>query len=118
MADLSEFASRAALAANVQGKYNEFSHALLNSGKPLTEVLILETAKNTGLNLEQLKKDMDSNAIKQQINANVDLAKKLKLFGTPAIFVGKTSSTGKEPIDYVPGQTDAKQLQDLVDKTK
>lgn len=114
----SEFATRAAMAANMQGKYNEFSHAILISGKPLTEEFIFETAKNTGLDVDRLKKDMDSAAVKKQIADTIDLAKKLKLFGTPAIFIGKTASSGNEPIDYIPGKTDAAQIQGLVNKAK
>lgn len=114
----SDFASRAALAANLQGKYEAFSHALLSAGKPLTEAFILETAKNTGLDVDKLKKDMDSSAIKNQVQANIKLAKDLKLFGTPAFFIGKTGASGKEAIAYIPGQTDQTQLQSFIDQAK
>jgi protein-disulfide isomerase len=115
---LSDFAARAALAANLQGKYETFSHALLANTQPLTEDVILNIAKASGLDVDKLKKDMDSKTIKDQVKANIKLAQDLKLFGTPAIFVGKTSAQGKEPINYIPGQADQAQLQSMIDQTK
>lgn len=113
---MSEFAARAALAANLQGKYDAFSHALLNSTQPLTQELVYTLAKNSGLDVDKLKKDMDSNAIDAQLKANVKLAQDLKLFGTPALFIGKTDAKGSDTIMYVPGQADQKQLQAIIDK--
>lgn len=115
---VSEFAARAAIAANMQGKYDVFSHALLTSNAPLTQESILEIAKANGLDVEKLKKDMDSSAVKNQLTANMKLAKDLKLFGTPALFVGKTSAMGKDPINYLPGRMDATQLQEVINNVK
>lgn len=116
---VSDFAARAALSANLQGKYEVFSHALLAISKqPLTEDIILQTAKSSGLDMDKLKKDINSDAIKNQVKANVKLAQDLKLFGTPALFIGKTSASGKEPINYLPGQADLAQLQGLVNQAR
>lgn len=115
---VSEFASRAALAANNQGKYAEFSHALLTSGQPLTQDSIMQIANKTGLDMDKLKKDMESDSIKNQVQANIKLAQDLKLFGTPAIFIGKTDAKGSDTINYVPGQLDQAQLQIIIDKVK
>ncbi len=115
---MSDMAARAALAANKQGKYYEFSHALLGSNKPLTQAVIFETAKNTGVNLDQLKKDMNDAVVNGQLKNNVELAQKLKLFGTPAFFIGKTDASDSKSISYVPGQMDQTQLQKAIDKAK
>lgn len=115
---LSDFAARAALAANLQGKYDVFSHALLTASAPLTADSIMEIAKSSGLDVDKLKKDMDSPTIKNQVKDNIKLAQDLKLFGTPALFVGKTSAAGKEPINYLPGRMDQNQLQIVIDKVK
>lgn len=116
--DVSEFAARAALAANKQGKYIQFNHALLQSSASLNKDTIIQIAKDKGLNVDQLKKDMDSDAIKNQLKSNIKLAQDLKLFGTPAIFIGKTDANGKDKINYVPGQADQAKLQAIVDETK
>jgi protein-disulfide isomerase len=113
---VSEFAAKAALAANKQGKYQELSHALLTTTTPLTQENILQIAKTAGLNVEQLQKDMQDHAIQAQLKANIKLAQDLKLFGTPALFIGKTNAQGG--INYIPGQTDVNQLQTMIDKAK
>lgn len=114
----SELAAKAALAANKQGKYLDFSHALLIKKEPITQELIDQTAKSVGLNVDQLKKDMNDKSIEQEIKENTTLAQNLKLFGTPAFFVGKTDAKNSDSINYVPGQLDQAQLQALIDKSK
>lgn len=113
---MSNLAARAALAANLQGKYSEMSHAILNNKQPITEELLLQLAKDNGLDVEKLKKDMTDASIDTQIKANMKLGQDLKLFGTPAFFVGKTDAAAN--INYVPGQMDQTQLQGLIDKAK
>lgn len=116
---VSEFAAQAALAANKQGKYYDFSHALLTATtQPLTNDAVMTIAKNAGLNVDQLQKDMKDGSITDQLKATMKLAQDLKLFGTPAIFIGKTDASGANSIMYVPGQMNQKQLQDAIDKAK
>ncbi|MHB1221786.1 MAG: DsbA family protein [Gammaproteobacteria bacterium] len=115
---LSEFAARAALAANKQGKYYEFSHALLISKEPLTQESVLETAKKVGVNVDQLKKDMADKSVDEQLKANIKLAQDLKLFGTPAFFIGKTDAKAPGSVSYIPGQMDQTQMQSTIDKAK
>lgn len=110
---VSDFASRAALAANKQGKYVQFSHALLTSTKPLTQDVIMQIAKAQGLDVAKLQKDMSDASVNQQLKANMTLAQNLKLFGTPAFFVGKTSGG---TIQYIPGQVSQKELQQFIDQ--
>lgn len=114
---LSDFASRAALAANMQGKYIPFHDELMKTKQPYTQEAILAAAKTVGLNLEQLQKDMDSAAVKDQIKSTMKLAQDLKLLGTPAFFVGKTNATTTSSVNYVPGQMNMEQLQSLIKKT-
>lgn len=114
---MSEMAARAALAANLQGKYVVFSHALLTSKtQPLTQDLIFQIAKSTGLDVEKLKKDMNSPAVDAQLKANMKLAQDLKLFGTPALFIAKTDNSNTGSINYIPGQADQNQLQGFIDQ--
>lgn len=115
---VSDFAARAALAANKQGKYYEFSHKLLNAKPPLTQETVLQVAKESGLDVEKLKADMKDPAIDSQIKANTKLAQDLKLFGTPAFFIGKTDAKSSDMINYVPGQMDQNQMQTAIDKAK
>jgi protein-disulfide isomerase len=113
---VSEFAARAALAANKQGKYRELSHGIMAAKPPLTQEAVLAIAKNVGLNVDELKKDMADKTIDAQLKANMKLAQDLKLFGTPAFFVGKTDGNGN--INYIPGEMKQEQLQSLIDQAQ
>ena len=114
---LSDFASRAALAAQDQNKYLPFHQALLAANKPLSQDSILEIAKTAGLNVEQLQKDMNAAKTNDTLKATVELAQNLKLFGTPAFFLAKTDNNGKEVL-YFPGELPQAQLQEAIDKMK
>ena len=118
---VSVFASKAALAAAKQGKYAEFHKALMHpKHQPLTDASILELAQSVSLNITQLKTDMNSPAIEQQIKDTYKLAQDLQLIGTPAFFVGKTALVGKNAkaseIAFIPGQVDQAQLEEVVKK--
>ncbi len=115
---VSEFASRAALAANKQGKYFTFSHALLTAPQPLTENAILEIAQQSGLNIEKLKKEMDNNQVQEQLKNNIKLAESLQLTGTPAFFIGKTQTKNSKNVTFVLGAMSQSELQDAINKAK
>ena len=68
--------------------------------------------------VEQLKKDMNDKSIDTQLKNNNKLAQDLKLFGTPAFFIGRTNANSSNGISYTPGQMNQKQLQELIDKAE
>lgn len=113
---LSEFASRAALAANMQGKYVPFHDALMATKQPYTQESILAAAKSVGLSVDQLQKDMQSKAVTDQLQNNIKLAQDLKLLGTPAFFVGKTDASTSSNIDYIPGEMTIEQINAAIKK--
>lgn len=116
---VSDAAARAALASTKQGKYWPFREALFKSGMALTEDKIYELAKTVGLNVDQLKKDMADPAIRKVVEANQNLAKNLKLVGTPAFFIAKSDIKPGAPssaINYVPGIASQQQLQSIIDQ--
>jgi protein-disulfide isomerase len=111
---VSDFAARAALAANMQGKYMELHDAIMAAKQPLTQEAIMAAAKSVGLNADKLQQDMNSKAVQDQIKANMQLGQQLKLLGTPAFFIGKTDATASSNINYVPGQLDLNQLSEMI----
>ena len=113
---MSELAARAALAANKQGKYLALHHALMGNQQPLSEDVILDLAKKAGLNVAQLKKDMNDAGTEKQLQNNLKLGQDLKLFGTPAFFVGKTDVSKISNIQYFPGEMNKKQLEEAISK--
>lgn len=115
----SEIAAKAALAANMQGKYFELHKALMAAHRVLTEEDILKIAKDSGLDLDKLKKDMNSDAVSKKIKATYKLAQGLELIGTPAIFIAKSDVSSKTPaadVVFIPGQVDEAQLQAVIKK--
>lgn len=112
---LSDYAARAALAANKQGKYYEFNHALFSTSFSLNEDTITEIAKNVGLSIPQFKKDLNSDAINKQISNNDKLARELNINGTPALFIGKTDAKNTADLNFVMGEMSQSELQEAID---
>ena len=92
------FASRAALAAGMQGKYLDFHRTLMITRSRLSQDWIMTLAEGIGLDMDRLKKDMDSTEVTEQIGANLDLARQLGIRGTPAFIIdGKVFPGVLEP---------------------
>lgn len=115
---MSDLAARAALAANMQGKYFQFSHDLLTTSQFLTEETIMDIAKKAGLNIVQLKKDMNSTAVSTQIRNTYALAKALNLMATPAFYVGPTNANDMTQLNYTLGEMSQTELQQAIDRVK
>lgn len=113
---VSEFAARAALAANKQGKYTVFNHAIFKAPQPLTEDKILQIAKTVGLDVKKLQQDMNDTSIQDQVKATMKLAQDLKLFGTPAFFFAPTNAKDGTAVTYIPGQMNQTQMQEVIKK--
>jgi len=84
----SEFAAKAALASQRQGKYAAFHHALMSHSGRVGEDTTLAVAKAIGLDVERLKQDMQDPAIADAIKRNRALAIDLRITGTPTFVVG------------------------------
>ncbi len=102
----SRIASRAALASQKQGKYEEFHNALMNHRGQLKAETTFKIAGSVGLDIDQLKKDMDDPEIADQIMENFNLARSLKISVTPGFFVetkvlsGVSALTSTAKIDF------------------
>ncbi len=116
----SKDAAAAALASQKQGadKYLQFHNALLAASNPLNKDKVMKIAKTIGLNTDQLSKDMDSDAVQNQLKDNFNLAQALGLMGTPTFIVSKwkvgASDNSGQNAAFVPGVVDAAKLQDLI----
>lgn len=83
-------ASRVAVAAKAQlqgEKYWEFHARLMASKGRINGAKAMEVARESGANLDQLKKDMDSPETRKTIEDTVALGDRLNLTGTPAFIV-------------------------------
>jgi len=91
-------ASQAAIAAEKQDKYVEFHDAMMRLEDRITnEDTIFRVAEEVGLDIDQLKQDMDAPDTKALIEENLALADALGVQGTPAIFVGDNTYIAGAP---------------------
>ena len=90
----SEEAARVALAAKRQGKYWEFHQVMLGSKGQANEASALKVAEGLGLDMDKLKTDMASDAVKNELDDMKALAKKIGINGTPHFLVGDKAIPG------------------------
>lgn len=112
----SEFASRAALAAQLQGKFNEMHKALMTVQPPLSKKKVLAAAKTAGLDLKKLQNDIRDPKVDQELATNFELAKALGIQGTPSFIISNPNipttneqQKGKEVV-FLPGAVDMETL--------
>ena len=81
-------ATRAALAANNQGKYPAFHQAMMRFEGRLTEDDVFAMAKAARLDITRLKRDMNAPEISDQVISVFNQARGIRVFQTPAYIVG------------------------------
>jgi protein-disulfide isomerase len=112
----SAMASKAALAAGMQGKYAPMQQALFGL-KKIDEKAILELAKTQGLDLAKFQNDMKSQTVADTLSNNRKLAESMKLFGTPVFIILSTPNgevtANMNPV-LIPGSTSKDKLAQLI----
>jgi protein-disulfide isomerase len=98
-------AARAALAADMQGRYVEMHDALLRHRGSYSDQAIARIAAEARLDTARLKADMQKPEITAMLDRNRQLARDLAVNGTPAFIVGNV---------IVPGAVDLATLKKLV----
>jgi protein-disulfide isomerase len=97
--------SKALLAARKQNAYEKLREAVMRLPPDITPAAIETAAKKLGLDTTRLLHDMDDASIQQQIDANLHLAQKLNIQGTPAMIIGD---------DLLPGAVSTVELKQAV----
>jgi protein-disulfide isomerase len=93
-------AAAAALAANNQGKYWEFSGKLFENYSTLSDDKILDIARQLGLDMEKFNRDLADASIQALINKDMSDAEKASLQGTPTIFVNGKALKNRGPNEF------------------
>lgn len=93
-------AAKATLAAHKQGKFWEMHDLLFNNQKKLSADYYLEAAKELKLDIAKFKKDMESEAVKKQIEEDQKIAGEQGIRGTPGYFVNGVKVAGAYPYDH------------------
>lgn len=83
----SDYAAKAAIAAGKQGKYWDLHKAMFSHEGKVTKEAVGEIAATLGLDMDQLKKDMDDPATTEILARNRNLAQSLAINGTPAFII-------------------------------
>lgn len=89
LGDSSVEAAKYALAAKKQNLYLEYHIAMMRHKGPINADVMLDYAKQVGINTEKMKKDAQDPAIAATIEDNLRMARTLGITGTPAFVVGK-----------------------------
>jgi protein-disulfide isomerase len=76
------------LASRKQGKYVEFHKGLMLASGLVNESKVLEVAAEVGLDVDLLKQEMEASEISEVIERNRELAKALRITGTPSFVIG------------------------------
>jgi protein-disulfide isomerase len=91
-------AAQVAVAVRMQDKtgkkYLEFHQKLLGGRGPADRAHALAVAKEIGMNMTQLEKDMNSPEVKATLQENFKLAETLGLNGTPSYVIGDNVVVG------------------------
>jgi protein-disulfide isomerase len=93
--------ARAVLAAERQGGYLRLHDAVMAGPAQITEDTLHQEADAAGLDWTRLRHDMDDPAIQARIDANLALAHKLGIQGTPVYVVGEKMLPGAVPLDQL-----------------
>ena len=101
-------AARAALAARKQDAYLPF-HRKVMAMREITEASVMTAAEELGLDLDQLKADMNAPEVEDHLKETMRLSRELGIEGTPAFVIGE---------ELVPGVASLDQLQALVTKAR
>ena len=109
LGDGSVFAARAALASREQGKYEEFHWTLMGMTGRAEEASVIRLAEQVGLDIEQLRRDMEAPEIDEHISVSMDLTRALGFNGTPSFVIGDA---------LVPGVIEAEQMIELVEDAR
>ena len=101
--------ARMALASVKQGLYEEFHFALMSVGNQLDEAAAFKVADKVGLDVDQLRADMEDPEIEAEIQRNHALARTLGIRGTPSFVIGD---------NIIRGMIDTPSMRALVSDTR
>jgi protein-disulfide isomerase len=94
-------AAKAALASVKQGKFLAYHDALMEKKDHLNADMIYQVAKDVGIDVDKLKKDMNDNSVTDEITADLKLGQDIGVRGTPMFIVGDSIYPGAMQYDQL-----------------
>ncbi len=101
-------ASQASIAARAQGKFWEYHDKLFANQRNLLRTDLDRYAQEIGLDMDRFRKDLDSGRYKEEVDADMSLAGRFGVGGTPSFYVNNEASQGASFGDI------AKKLNDIL----
>ena len=92
-------AAKAAIAAEMQGKFGDYHIAMMTYRGQITDAVVMRMVAQAGLDIEQLKSDMESPKTMAIIQRTREAAAALEINGTPGLVVGDTVVPGAIGLD-------------------
>ena len=92
-------AAKAAIAAEMQGKFGDYHIAMMTYRGQITDAVVMRMAAQAGVDTEQLKSDMESPKTLAIIQRTREAAAALEINGTPGLVVGDTVVPGAIGLD-------------------
>lgn len=120
--DISRLASKVAMAANAQGKFQATHDALMDIEAPFTKAKIMAAAKASGLDMAQLKKDLDNPVFEEEFKQNYRIANAMGIVGTPSFVISTPSypatkeNQKDKPMVFIPGAVNLNMLEEAITK--
>jgi protein-disulfide isomerase len=102
-------AARMALASVKQDKYEDLHFAMMTVSGKLTEEKAFKIAEKIGLDMDQLRSDMEAPEIDEMLQRNFALAQALQINGTPAFVIGD---------EVVRGAIDMGTMREIIGRTR
>jgi protein-disulfide isomerase len=100
-------AARAAVAAQQQGRFWEYSDLLWENQTAIQDADLEGYAEQLGLDIQQFRADRDSAETQARIEADIALAERLAANGTPHFFVNGIRLRGAQPYEAFVTMIDA-----------
>ena len=92
-------AAKAAIAAEMQGKFGDYHIAMMTYRGQITDAVVMRMVAQAGVDIEQLKSDMESPKTMFIIQRTREAAAALEINGTPGLVVGDTVVPGAIGLD-------------------
>jgi protein-disulfide isomerase len=99
-------AARAAIAAAKQGKFWEMHDELYKNNRNLTPETMKGIAEKVGLDVAKWEADMNSDAVKKQVDAEMALGQSVNVRGTPSLYINGKIAQNRS-VDGLKAQVDA-----------
>ncbi len=102
--------------AGDQGKFWEVFDLVYSSNDYLDVQKILSASKDLGLNQGELEKCIKENKYSVDIDADIELGKKLAVGYVPSLYIGKTGDGNEVQVTYLIGSRDYENIKSNIDK--